>query len=65
MIKTVIKSADGMVMVFDKRGEQIPKYQGRYEEVRESILRDALPETRFGYFPDNELELRIVPREEW
>jgi len=33
--------------------------------VRENILRDALPETRFGYFPDNELELRIVPREEW
>lgn len=65
MIKTVIKSADGMVIVFDKRGEQIPKYQGRYEEVREGVLRDAPPETRFGYFPDNELELRIVPREEW
>jgi len=65
MIKTVIKSTDGMVMVFDERGEQIPQYQGRYDEVKESILRDAPPEARFGYFPTGELELRLVPREEW
>ncbi len=65
MIKTAIKSADGMVMVFDDRGEQIPQYQGRYDEVKVSILRDAPPEARFGCFPDGELELKIVPREEW
>ena len=65
MIKTVIKSADGMVMVFDERGEQIPQYQGRYDEVKESILRAAPPEARFGYFPAGELELRLVLREEW
>lgn len=46
MIKTVIKGADGMVMVFDERGEQIPQYQGRYDEVKESILRAALSEAR-------------------
>lgn len=65
MIKTVIKSTDGMVIVFDERGEQIPQYQGRYDEVKESILRDAPPEARFGHFPTGELELRLVPREEW
>ena len=65
MIKTVFRCQNGMVMVFDEDGEQIPKYQGMYEEVKESILRDAPPEARFGYFPDNELELRVVPREEW
>ncbi len=65
MIKTVIKSADGMVMVFDKMGEQIPQYQGHYKEVKELILRDAPPEARFGCFPNSGQELMIVPREEW
>jgi len=32
VIKTVIRFQDDMVMVFDKEGEQIPKYQGKYEE---------------------------------
>ena len=65
MIKTVIKSTDGMVMVFDKTGEQIPKYQGQYQEVKALILREAPPETRFGYFPNGGQELKIVSREEW
>jgi hypothetical protein len=65
MIKTVIKSADGMVIVFDKTGEQVPQYQGRYEEVKLLILRDAPAETRFGCFPDGGQELKIVSREEW
>ncbi|MFC1897576.1 hypothetical protein ACFLX8_03310 [Chloroflexota bacterium] len=33
MIKTVIRFRNNMVMVFDKRGEQIPKYQGDAEKV--------------------------------
>jgi hypothetical protein len=65
MIKTVIKSTDGMVMVFDKTGEQIPEYQGQYQEVKALILRDAPPETRFGCFPNGGQELKIVSREEW
>jgi hypothetical protein len=65
MINTVIKSADGMVMVFDKMGEQIPQYQGQYQKVRALILRDAPPEARFGYFPNGGQELRLVPKEEW
>ena len=65
MIKTVISCPSNMVMVFDKKGEQIPEYQGQYEEVRESILKDASLNTVFGYLSDSEPELRKVPREEW
>jgi len=65
MIKTVIRSIDGMVIVFDKMGEQIPEYQGRYEEVKPLILRDSPPEARFGYFPNGGQELKMVPKEAW
>ncbi len=64
-IKTVIKSQDGMVMVFNVNGEQIPEYQGQYEEVKEKILKDAPQNTIFGCFPNCEAELKIVPMEEW
>jgi len=64
-IKTVIRCQNGMVMVFDKKGEQIPEYQGQYEEVKEKILKYAPLNAVFGYFPDYETELQIVPREEW
>ncbi len=65
MIKTAIRCPNNMVMVFDKKGEQVPEYQGQYQEVKESILRDALPDTVFGYLYDSGPELRKVPREEW
>ena len=65
MIKTVIKCSNNMVMVFDNKGEQIPEYQGQYEEVKGEILKDAPPSAVFGCFPDYENELRIMPREEW
>ena len=65
MLKTVIRCPNNMVVVFDERGEQIPKYQGQYEEVKGSILKDALSTTVFGYLSDFEPELREVPRENW
>jgi len=64
-IKSVIKSQDGTVMVFNATGEQIPEYQGRYEEVKEIILKVAPQYTVFGCFPNCETELEVVPREEW
>lgn len=54
-----------MVMVFDKKGEQIPKYQGEYEDVKESILKDAPPSAIFSHGFRDVFELKIVPREEW
>ena len=54
-----------MVLVFDQNEEQIPEYQGRYQEVRELILRDAPPETVFGHWFDYETDITTVSREEW
>ena len=65
MIKTVIKCANGMTLVFDKRGEQIPKYQGQYGEVKGKILKNAPTDAVFGYFPNEESELKIISKEEW
>jgi hypothetical protein len=68
MIKTVIRFQNNMVAVFDGRGEQIPKYQGQYEEVRGSILKNAPPDAVFTYgFTDfgEFRELQKVPRVEW
>jgi len=65
MIKTVVRCPNNMVMVFDKKGEQIPEYQGQYQAVKESILRDVPPGAVFGYLLDSVPELREVPIEEW
>ena len=65
MIKTVIRCSGEMVMVFNKRGEQIPGYQGEYQKVKGSILKDAPSDAVFGYFFDSQPGLREVPREEW
>ena len=65
MIKTAIKFKNNMVMVFGTRGEQIPRYQGQYEKVKESILGDALPDTIFALGFTDTGELREVPREGW
>ena len=65
MIKTIIRCSENIVMVFDGKGEQIPQYQGQYEEVKENILKDAPLNAVFGYLCDYEPELRKVPREEW
>lgn len=65
MIKTVIRCPNDMVMVFDRKGEQVPEYQGQYQEVKESILRDASIEAVFGYLSDSGPELEEVPREAW
>lgn len=65
MIKSVIKTPNNMVMVFDENEEQIPEYQGHYEGVKESILKDAPPGTIFGRWVDYETDIKTVSREEW
>jgi len=65
MIKTVIKWPNDMVIVFDKKGEQVPEYQGRYGVVRESILKDAPLDTVFANGFTEATELRKVSREAW
>lgn len=64
MIKTVVR-LQNIVMVFDANGEQIPQYQGQYKDVKQSILRDASPETVFTWWLDYDSEPKTVSREEW
>jgi len=40
MIATVIVWTNGNVMVLDEKGEQLPDYQGRWEEKQTRIERD-------------------------
>jgi len=63
VVKTVMKSDKGVVLVFDEDGEQVPEYQGHYEDVRERILSDAPPDAVFSYIINN--SIGAVPREEW
>ncbi len=65
MIKSVIRCQNDMVIVFDQDDEQVPEYQGRYEEVKERILKDAPPEAMFGHWFDYETDVRTVSRDEW
>ena len=65
MIKTVIRARNDMVMVFDADGEQIPRYQGRYEDVRERILRDVNEGTVFNHWFGYSLEPLAVSGREW
>jgi len=54
-----------MVMAFDKRGEQVPEYQGQYQDVKGSILENAPPNAVFGCLSDYDPTWRTVPREKW
>lgn len=50
MIKDVIKWSNGMVMVFNENGEQMGQFQGKYEDVKERILKnDASKFTEYFY----------------
>ena len=65
MIKTVIRCSGEIVMVFNKKGEQIPGYQGEYQKVKGGILKDAPLDAVFGHLFNSQPGLRKVPREEW
>jgi len=65
MIKAAIKFRNNMVMVFDENGEQIPKYQGKYEEMKESILKDVPPDAIFAHGFSDTGGLMTVSRAEW
>jgi hypothetical protein len=65
MIKTVIKFRNNMVMVLDKKGEQIPEYQGSYEKMKKEILQEAPPDTLFAHGFTEAGEPIRVQREKW
>lgn len=65
MIRTVIRINNNMVMVFDEEGEQIPWYQGDYDDVRERILADASPGSVLQHWFGRSPEPQVVPSEVW
>jgi hypothetical protein len=65
MIKTVIRLRNNLVVVFDAEGEQIPEYQGQYENVKGKILRDAPPGTVFNQWFGYSLFPRAVAERDW
>ena len=64
MINDVIKFSNGIVIVFDEKGEQLHEYQGRYEEVRDKIRADAPQSARF-FHSVWKLFGNAIPKEEW
>jgi hypothetical protein len=65
MIKTVIRLRNNAVMVFDAEGEQIPEYQGQYEDMKERILRDAPGGAVFNHWFGHSFEPNAVPGKDW
>lgn len=47
MIAKVIFWSNGIVMVFDEEGQQMPDYQGKKVDMLASILKDAPPSCQF------------------
>lgn len=64
MIKAAIRFGDNMVMVFDENGQQMTEYQGKYEAVKDEILKDA-PGTATFYYSVGGTAFAPIGREEW
>lgn len=65
MIKTVIRWQNEMVMVFDEDGKQLEHYQGRYENVKDTVLAASQPETKFLHGVYGERTWKTVKKEDW
>ena len=63
-IKNVIR-AGNLVLIFDEAGEQVTEYQGRYEDVKENILKDAPSDAIFAHWFKRDTEPETVLKEEW
>jgi hypothetical protein len=50
MIKTIIRTKNDMVMVFDEKGNEMPEYQGYYNDVKEKILTNAQAASIFNHW---------------
>ena len=65
MIRTITRLKNDMVMVFDAEGEEVPEYQGQYEDVKGSILRDAPLDAVFTHWFGYDAEPETISREGW
>ena len=65
MIKTVIRIKNDMVLVFDENGEEMPRYQGYYREVKDKILADIQPGSIFNHWFGYSLKPVAVVPDSW
>ncbi len=65
MITKIIRLKNDMVMVFDENGEELPEYQGRYDDVRDRIVADAPTGAVFNHWFGHSLKPDIVPTKKW
>ena len=65
MLMRVIKWDDGNVVAFDERGQKIPELNGPYDQVREKVLRDSGPDTKFLKGMARYGVTEPIKREEW
>ena len=65
MIKTVIRAANNMVIVFDENGRQLSEYQGQYEEVKQRILDDTGDEAALVHWFGVSPESNTVSKVDW
>jgi len=66
-ILAVYTWSNGMVMAFDRDGEQMPEYQGRMGEVLPRIIREAPSDTKWfigswreGTIPISREQLKLL-----
>lgn len=65
MINIAIRLSNDLVMVFNENDEQLREYQGNYIDVKQRIIADASPGTRFAHWSDDAEEPQTVPLEYW
>ncbi len=65
MIKTVIRSRNDIVMVFDESGEPLPEFQGYYPEVKTRILAAAPEGAVFNHWFGHAPEPQAVGSKTW
>ena len=64
-IKSVIRLRNNIVLVLDAEGEQVPGYQGQYQDVKSMILRDAPSDAVFTHWFKNSAEPELVVKDSW
>ena len=65
MIKTVIRIKNDMVLVFDEHGNEMPDYQGFYDDVKDMVLADAVPGSVFNHWFGYSLKPELVGPDIW
>jgi hypothetical protein len=65
MIKTVIRIKNDMVLVFDEDGEEMPRYQGYYDDVKDKIMADVQPGSIFNHWFGYSLKPLVIRRDLW